>query len=212
MIPKRARGSSGPSYGSPTLGFARRSFAWSRPWGLHPRNPRRSRTLRAPPPQATPTFPARRLSALVAKLRQQPLHPLFRGRRLNAQVVGFDLARLGGRDMGEFGEGVEHHGDAQVAQRHYGRLPDAKILGVDQAEEGEDRARERERGRLLELAFDDEHGDGAENNAGERRAAAERLQALVQDAGIAELVEADRRRVGAGGAERAVDHGFAPGG
>ena len=122
------------------------------------------------------------------------------------------LARLGRRDMGEFGEAVEHHGDAEIAQRHHRRLPDAEILGVDQAEERQDRAREREGRGLLELAFDDEHGDGAQNDAGERRAAAERLQALVQDAGIAELVEADRGRVGAGGAERAVDHGFAPGG
>src|ERR1700723_3750158 len=92
--------------------------------------------------------------ALPTSARDRPhalsWNPLFRRSRLNAQVVGFDLARLGGRDMGEFGEGVEHHGDAQVAQRHYGRLPDAKILGVDQAEEGEDRARERERCRLLE--------------------------------------------------------------
>ena len=37
-------------------------------------------------------------------------------------------------------------------------------------------------------------------------------QALVQDARVAELVEADRGGVGARGAERAVDHGFAPGG
>ena len=48
-------------------------------------------------------------------------------------------------------------------------------------------------------------------SAGERSAAAERRQALVQDARVAELVEADRGRVGARGAS-AVDHGFAPGG
>ena len=49
-----------------------------------------------------------------------------------------DLTRLGRRHMGELGETVEHHGDTEIAQRHHGRLPDAKILGVDQAEERED--------------------------------------------------------------------------
>src|SRR5580658_4200778 len=95
----------------------------------------------------------------------------------------------GRRDMGEFGEAVEHHGDAEIAQRHQGRLPDAEILGVDQAEERQNRAREREGCGLLELALDDEHGDRAENYACERGAAAERLQPLVQYAGVAELVE-----------------------
>ena len=132
------------------------------------------------PRTGTPLLRRGRLNAQVIGPTRCRGTPLLRRRRLNTQVVGFDLARLGGRDMGEFGEGVEHHGDAQVAQRHHGRLPDAKILGVDQAEEGEDRARERERCRLLELAFDDEHGDRAQNDAGERCAAAERRQALYK--------------------------------
>ena len=38
MIRNRARGSSGHSYGSPTLRFAWRSFRWSRRLGLLPRN------------------------------------------------------------------------------------------------------------------------------------------------------------------------------
>ena len=47
------------------------------------------------------------------------------------------LERHGRADMGELGEGVEHDGDAQIAQRHHRRLPDAEVLGVDQAEEGQ---------------------------------------------------------------------------
>src|ERR1700733_3117906 len=117
-------------------------------------------------------------------------------------MVMLHLERLGRRDMGEFGEAVEHGGDAEITQRHHWRLPDPKILRMNQAEEREDRARERKGRGLLELALDDEHGDGAQNDPRERRAAAERLEALVQDAGIAELVEADRGRVRAGRAER----------
>src|ERR1700722_10986865 len=75
--------------------------------------------------------------------------PLFRSSRLDAQVVMLHLERHGRADMGELGEGVEHHGDAQIAHRHHRRLPDAEVLGVDQAEEGQDRARKRKRRGLL---------------------------------------------------------------
>ena len=53
--------------------------------------------------------------------------------------------------------------------------------------------------------------DGAEDDAGQRRAAAKRRQTVIEHAGIAELVEPDRGGVGARRAQRAVDHGFAPG-
>jgi hypothetical protein len=62
---------------------------------------------------------------------------LFRRGRRHAQVVMLHLTRLGRRHMGEFGEAVEHPGDSEIAHRHHGRLPDAKILGVDQPEESE---------------------------------------------------------------------------
>ena len=65
---------------------------------------------------------------------------------------------------------------------------------------------------LVEFAVDDEHRDRAQDDAGERRAAAERLQPLIEHADLRELVEADRGRAGARGAERVVDLRLAPGG
>ena len=116
------------------------------------------------------------------------------------------------RHFGEAGEAEQHRRDGEIADRHHRRLGEADLLAVDEAEEGQDRAGEREPSRLVELALDDEDRHRAEDDAGERRAAAERRQAVIEHAGVAELVEADRRRVGARRAERAVDHGFAPGG
>jgi hypothetical protein len=76
----------------------------------------------------------RRALAAFARQCDSAALLLFRRRR-DGEVMGIDVAWFGGRHMGEFGEAVEHHGDAEIAQRHNGRLPDAKILGVDQAEE-----------------------------------------------------------------------------
>ena len=42
IIPDRARGSSEHSCGSPTRGFAWRSFTWSRRWSVRPQIVRRS--------------------------------------------------------------------------------------------------------------------------------------------------------------------------
>ena len=53
--------------------------------------------------------------------------------------------------------------------------------------------------------------DRAEHQAGQDRAAAQHLEPVIEHADLAELVEADRRRVGAGGAERVVDQQLAPG-
>ena len=65
---------------------------------------------------------------------------------------------LGYATWANFGEAVKHHGDAEIAQRHHRRLPDAEILGVDQPEEGQNRAGERERcGFLPRELLDDEH-------------------------------------------------------
>src|SRR5580704_14398409 len=95
------------------------------------------------------------------------------------------------RNMGEFSEAVEHHSDAGIAEGNRRRLRDAEILGMDQAEEREHGAGQREPGGLLQLAVDDEHRDGAQNDAGERGAAAERRQTFVKHALGYELVEAE---------------------
>ena len=73
-------------------------------------------------------------------------------------------------------------------------------------------AGQREGRGLVELAVDDEHGDGAQDDAGQRGAAAQHLQPVIQHADLRQLVEADRGGIGAGGAQRVVDLRLAPGG
>ena len=53
---------------------------------------------------------------------------------------------------------------------------------------------------LVELPLDDEHRDGAQDDAGQSGAPAQRRQPVIEHADIAEFVEPDRRRIGPGGA------------
>src|SRR4051794_11495472 len=81
---------------------------------------------------------------------------------------------------------------------------------MHEAEEGEHRAGQGESRRLCEFLLDDEYTDGAEDQSGQDRTAAENLEPVIEHADLAELVETDRRRVGSGRAERAIHQGLAP--
>jgi ATPase subunit of ABC transporter with duplicated ATPase domains len=59
------------------------------------------------------------------------------------------------------------------------------IMGLtDEAEEGEHRAGSAKAAALSKLAVDDEHGDRAQDDAGQRRAAAQRFQAVIEHADL----------------------------
>jgi hypothetical protein len=81
---------------------------------------------------------------------------------------------------------------------------------VHEPEEGQHGAGQRERRSLGEFAVDDERANGTEHQAGQDRAAAHHLEALIQYALANELVEPDRGRAGTGGAKGAVHQRLAP--
>ena len=106
----------------------------------------------------------------------------------------------------------EEHRHDQVGDRDSRRDRDADGFTVHKAEERQHSAAEGECGRFRKLLVDDERANGAKHQPRKDGATAQRLQAGVENADAAELGEADSRRAGASGAERAVHQRLAPAG
>ena len=82
---------------------------------------------------------------------------------------------------------------------------------MHEAEERQHRTGRRKVRCFRVLLVDDEHAGGAEYHAAEDGSGAQHLKSVVEHADLAEFVEADRRRIGPGRPERAVDQELAPG-
>ncbi len=102
------------------------------------------------------------------------------------------------------------HSEEQVAERHL-RIGRPRDLGcVDQPDERQHRTDGgRDRG-VQELLLEDEGHHRAEDQADQHRALTERLQALVDDAGTVERVDADLVRRRPSRVQRVVDQTARP--
>ena len=87
-----------------------------------------------------------------------------------------------------------HQGDQQIPERHRRRIGERQRGAVDEAEECQHRGGERIKRGAIELAVDDERGDGPQHQSRQCAATAEQLQAMVDHAVAGKLVEADLRR------------------
>src|SRR5262249_41316856 len=103
---------------------------------------------------------------------------------------------LPGSGLGAPRERPADEGEEEGAERHARRLADAELGAVDEAEERQDGAGQRVDRGPMEVTVDDEGGDGAQNHAGENRAATQQLHAAIDDARAAERGHADLLRAG----------------
>src|SRR5258708_30076895 len=86
--------------------------------------------------------------------------------------------RRPGPHAGESGAGGEDGGNNQIARRDFRRLAEADAFAVHETEEGQHRARGRERRGPPQLPLDDENGGGGEPETREDGATPPKLDAV----------------------------------
>src|SRR5215475_1174585 len=82
-------------------------------------------------------------------------------------------ARLARRQLRAPRERPTDQREEEIAEGHCGRLSDAELGAVDEAEEGEHGARQRVDGRAMEVTVNDEGSHRAQDHSGQNRAAAQ---------------------------------------
>ncbi len=143
-----------------------------------------------------------------AATRRRPPRASLGRRRRRHLLLGRQQYREGrGRPAQDEQEGR----DDRVGNCDRGSDREPYRLAVHEPKEGQHRPGEREAGRFHIFALDDKHPDRSEHQAGQDRAAAEHLESVIEHAHLAQLLHADSRGARAGGAERAVHQGLAPG-
>ena len=125
--------------------------------------------------------------------------------------MGVDVARFGRRDVRVSREAEQHHGDAEIADRHRGDWPMPiaspwmKPKNVRIAPASANAAALSNWRSMMNTVIAPKMMPASVGAAAERRQARD-----TSTPTCAELVEADRGGVGAGGAERVVDHASCP--